>query len=352
MTSAAESTPDDQDRAANRASMLSTTDGAEAFLPGPDAPAAARSVGAWLLDYSAHAAMIVGLVGFAWTVSNHVVNRPGTPAAHAAVPTPKVDELADLRHANAQMAEDLHRLHASLDQLSSTVRDDKTSVKVRVLQAGLENVQNGLNAARGEATAAVAQISSKLEKVEHEPASKLQQLNERVGKLERTTVDPAPTGSLAPRTAALPASAAVPTPPAKPAPARVASLEEPRKDAHRAEDARAANEARATEGKAETKAGDGRAPAEAKAVDAKPPVLPGYVVRDVYDGVAIIEGRRGPIEVVPGVSIPGAGVVKSIDRRGSGWTVTTTKGLLAYAAPPRDYRRAGRGFYPPYRADF
>ncbi len=80
-------------------------------------------------------------------------------------------------------------------------------------------------------------------------------------------------------------------------------------------------------------------------------MLPNYVVRDVYEGVAIIEGRRGPMEVVPGVSIPGAGVVKSIDRHGGGWTVTTTKGLLAYAAPPRDYRRASRGAYP-YGADF
>ena len=35
-----------------------------------------RSIGARLLDYSAHAAIIVGLIGFAWTVSDHVVNRP------------------------------------------------------------------------------------------------------------------------------------------------------------------------------------------------------------------------------------------------------------------------------------
>ena len=79
------------------------------------------------------------------------------------------------------------------------------------------------------------------------------------------------------------------------------------------------------------------------------------MVRDVYQGVALIEGRRGTLEVVPGVGIPGAGVVKSIDRHGGGWTVTTTKGVVAYAAPPREYRRADRGSSnprDPYRYDF
>ena len=80
----------------------------------------------------------------------------------------------------------------------------------------------------------------------------------------------------------------------------------------------------------------------------KPQVITAWVVRDVYDGVALLEGRRGTLEVVPGVSIPGAGVVKSIDRRGSGWTVTTTKGLVAFAASPRDGRRAQRGYYGGY----
>ena len=82
-------------------------------------------------------------------------------------------------------------------------------------------------------------------------------------------------------------------------------------------------------------------------------MIAGYVVRDVYDGVALIDSRRGPIEVVPGVSIPGAGVVKSIDRHGAGWTVTTTKGLLASATPAHEQRRTARDMYPsPYRYDF
>ena len=122
----------------------------------------------------------------------------------------------------------------------------------------------------------------------------------------------------------------MPTPPLKPTPAKLASAEAPTKTQA---DMRLADEA-----------------------PAKPQVIAGYVVRDVYEGVALIEGRRGTMEVVPGVGIPGAGVVKSIDRKGNGWTVTTTKGLLAYATPPRDYHRSSnrpqRDFYPPYREDF
>ena len=67
----------------------------------------------------------------------------------------------------------------------------------------------------------------------------------------------------------------------------------------------------------------------------KPAVIADWVVRDVYDGVAIVESKRGPMEVVPGVSIPGAGVVRSIDRRGAGWTVTTSKGQIAFVPAPR-----------------
>ncbi len=82
----------------------------------------------------------------------------------------------------------------------------------------------------------------------------------------------------------------------------------------------------------------------------KPPVIAEWVVREVYDGVAVIESKRGPMEVVPGVAIPGAGVVKSIERHGAGWTVTTSKGLIAYLAAPRE--RQQHGYYRSMPEDF
>jgi hypothetical protein len=53
-----------------------------------------------------------------------------------------------------------------------------------------------------------------------------------------------------------------------------------------------------------------------------------WVVRDVYDGIALVEGPHGAIEVIEGETIPGVGTVKSIERRGSGWIVMTSRGQL------------------------
>ena len=52
------------------------------------------------------------------------------------------------------------------------------------------------------------------------------------------------------------------------------------------------------------------------------------MVRDVYNGIALVESPRGSIEVAPGAIIPGAGTVKSIERRGRGWIVITSRGLI------------------------
>jgi hypothetical protein len=63
----------------------------------------------------------------------------------------------------------------------------------------------------------------------------------------------------------------------------------------------------------------------------RPPLLTNWVVRDVYDGIALVEGPQGALEVMPGDTIPGAGTVKSIERRGAGWIVLTSRGLVDYA---------------------
>jgi hypothetical protein len=70
-------------------------------------------------------------------------------------------------------------------------------------------------------------------------------------------------------------------------------------------------------------------PPEAKP---KPVILEDYVVRKVFDGVALVEGRRGIIEVEPGATLPGAGRVEEIRRQDGRWVVVTSKGLIA---PPR-----------------
>lgn len=292
------------------------------------------------LDYGAHAAMIVGLVGFAWTVSSHVVDHHGTPAPApvkladtgtatptagtnlAASATPKPDELGELRRANQTMASEIRNLHASLEALRTTVVRERSasmsgsSDTVRQLSASVDSLKSSLSGTRSEESTAIAQLTAKIEKLQREAKAAAPPAAERVS-------DRAPERSSKPHeldtatTASIPApvpAKAVPTPPTKPT---VLASVEP-------------------------------VPHEAEPAD-KPQVISGWVVRDVYQGVALIEGRRGEMEVVPGVSIPGAGVVKSIERHNGAWAVTTSKGQLASAAPQHEPRHGYQRDYGPSR---
>jgi hypothetical protein len=129
----------------------------------------------------------------------------------------------------------------------------------------------------------------KVEKAQVEPAAKLAKLSEAVDKLRAappaapTPVAAAPvaarevTGSIAPPAAA--AAAPVPLPAPKPEIARL-------------------------------------------------PTVEGWVLRDVDNGYALIEGRRGMIEVYAGDPIPGLGRVDAIRRQDGRWVVVTSKGLI------------------------
>jgi len=60
----------------------------------------------------------------------------------------------------------------------------------------------------------------------------------------------------------------------------------------------------------------------------KPPILQDFVLRRVYDGAALIEGRNGIIEVEPGSTAPGLGRIESIKRQDGRWVVVTSRGLI------------------------
>jgi hypothetical protein len=60
----------------------------------------------------------------------------------------------------------------------------------------------------------------------------------------------------------------------------------------------------------------------------KPPVVPGWVLRRVYDGAALIEGRDGIIEVETGTITPGLGRIEGIKRQDGRWVVVTSRGLV------------------------
>ncbi len=61
---------------------------------------------------------------------------------------------------------------------------------------------------------------------------------------------------------------------------------------------------------------------------ARLPTLDGWVLHDVANGGATIEGRPGIFEVYAGDPVPGLGRIDAIRKQDGRWTVVTSKGLI------------------------
>ncbi len=129
----------------------------------------------------------------------------------------------------------------------------------------------------------------KIEKAQAEPAAKLARLSETVEKLKATQAAPVPvaaapaaakdiTGSIPPAATAA-VAAPVPLPMPKPEVARL-------------------------------------------------PTVEGWILREVANGSALIEGRQGIYEVYAGDPVPGLGRVDAIRKQDGRWVVVTSKGLV------------------------
>jgi hypothetical protein len=71
------------------------------------------------------------------------------------------------------------------------------------------------------------------------------------------------------------------------------------------------------------------APKSAPKVDlARLPTLPGWTLRDVANGGALIESRLGVYEVFAGDQVPGLGRIDAVRRQDGHWVVVTGKGLI------------------------
>ena len=58
------------------------------------------------------------------------------------------------------------------------------------------------------------------------------------------------------------------------------------------------------------------------------PTFEGWVVRDVYRGSALIQGRAGIIQVIPGDNLPGLGRIEQVRRQDGRWVVVTSRGQI------------------------
>jgi hypothetical protein len=61
----------------------------------------------------------------------------------------------------------------------------------------------------------------------------------------------------------------------------------------------------------------------------RPAVVTGWMLREVFNGGAVVENERmGIFEVVPGANLPGLGRVETIRRQDGRWVVVTPKGWI------------------------
>jgi hypothetical protein len=157
-------------------------------------------------------------------------------------------------------------------------------------------LRTSLEQASKHSAAQLGKTSDRLDKVEKaqvEPAAKLAKLSEIVEKLRTAS-------------AAVPAAAPV----AAAAPAPVAPKE-------------------ATGSIQTANAGPAQVPLPApKPEIARLPTVEGWVLRDVGNGSALIEGRQGIFEVYAGDPIPGLGRIDAIRKQDGRWVVVTSKGLI------------------------
>jgi hypothetical protein len=180
-----------------------------------------------------------------------------------------------------------HSLGA-LGEAATTADNSALEANVARIDADIAALKASVENTAKANTAQVGKTGDRLDKVEKaqaEPAAKIAKLSEAVDKLRV-----APVASVA--AAAAPAAAKEVTgsisPPATATPAAAAP----------------------------------------KTEVARLPTLEGWVLRDVVNGAALIEGRRGMFEVYAGDPIPGLGRVDAIRRQDGRWVVVTGKGLI------------------------
>jgi hypothetical protein len=129
----------------------------------------------------------------------------------------------------------------------------------------------------------------KVEKAQAEPAAKLARLSETVDKLRAAQASVTSTAAAATSTKEKDVTGTIPQQAAVPAPAPAAPP---------------------------------------KPEVARLPTVEGWVLRDVANGSALIESRRGMYEVYAGDPVPGLGRVDAIRKQDGRWVVVTSKGLI------------------------
>jgi hypothetical protein len=262
-------------------------------------PRAPRNLRRHLRNLGMAGACLLVAGAFGWGAGARL-GAPPAPPKVAVLQKADVAQLvgqseATQRQETRQLADEVRALKAGLTGLQASLERGRSGDDVKALKGSVEALKQGLDGAKSDTSGALAQLSGKLDRADQGTAQKLAQIVERLDRLERKPdskpdlkPDPMPVGSIAPVPPVRPAGVQPLPPPVQPP-------------------------AKAT---------------EANAQAPQKPQLPGWVLRDVYDGIALVEGRDGYREVSVGQAIPGAGKVEAIERRGRRWVLVTSLGVI------------------------
>ena len=160
----------------------------------------------------------------------------------------------------------------------------------------------------------VAALRTSLEQASKHSASQIGKTSDRLDKVEKAQAEPAAKLAKLSETVEKLRTASVATPAAAPVAAAAAAPVAPKESTGSIQTANAA-------------------PAQVPLPAPKPevarlPTVEGWVLRDVGNGSALIEGRQGIFEVYAGDPIPGLGRVDAIRKQDGRWVVVTSRGLI------------------------
>ena len=268
---------------------------APSAVPGPPLPFIARTL-AVAESYGYHAAGALAVLGVGWIIGANTF---------------------DNRANERRVAEALRALDTKIEMVSTRI---VTGSEVAALKRNLDEMKQGLESSRRTASA-ISDLRSRFDSSEKsraaatdavfdkvaervgtlgkEQGERLDKMAERLDGIERQLASQFPTASIPSAQAAPPARALDPVQiPGITMPMASSTPPAPARDA------------------GHTTIDRSRLPEN------------GYVLREVYNGIALVEGRRGLMEVGPGDNLPGAGRVRSIERRNRQWVVVTSNGVI------------------------
>jgi hypothetical protein len=226
------------------------------------------------------------------TPAGHTASADATPVQVAQ--SAQDSDVAEMRRDTKALGDEIHSLEARLQSLRASVQA-QTPDELRGLKKSIDGLKASLDAEKTASDASIAQLSAKIDRLERggkitetsldrserTDTKAIQQTLDRAARTERASAEPQTTGSIPGGSQVLGSK-----------PQQLALAAEPQKRT--------------------------------------PQLLTNWIVRDVYDGIALVEGPEGAVEVMPGDIIPGAGTVRSIQRRGNGWVVLTSRGMVDY----------------------